>query len=353
MTKDNCTKISEYLNQNIFQFPNYILRDDDRKLIKADKAKWITKKLFRKKFRKIKIYKETFNETFKKIKSSIEQDVPIHFIILFGGYKHFWNDSYPNIDWAELFNLRFMSEFVAPILKVHHKGVVLDYGSEDVIITKMNNYPEKSLDLYAKSFQELINFYSNYTPSNFSINYIRTSNKYDVGNLMAKIEKALPNKIKEWNKLSPEKKSTKLKRSNRSIMFNGKNNFSNLAKTEKEKLIEKSKQIEELFYEIEDELIGDYYYGDNNIPLVLSWGLSNENLDHWLTLGSTFASSVDFWIGRGILEVRNDKIIPRIISKEQYFKIKDYLTQIDLKLLPFNKNLTKLEICYKKLNFEK
>ena len=353
MIESDSIKISEYLNQNIFQFPNYVLTDDDRKLIKADKAKWITKKLFRKKFRKTKTYKEAFNEISKKIKYSIERDAPIHFIILFGGYKHFWNDSHPNTDWAELFNLRFMSEFVAPLLKVYSKGVILDYGSEDVIITKMNNYPKKSLDLYAKSFQKLINFYSNYVPPNFSINYIRTSDKYDVGDLTAKIESALPNKIKEWDKLSLEEKSAKLKRSNRSVMFDGENNFSNLAKIEKEKLIEKSKQIEELFYEIEDELIGDYYYGGNNIPLVLSWGLSNENLDHWLTLGSTFASSVDFWIGRGILEVRNDKIVPRIVSKKQYFEIKNYLTKIDIELLSFNKNLTKLEICHKKLNFEK
>ena len=39
---------------------------------------------------------------------------------------------------------------------------------------------------------------------------------------------------------------------------------------------------------------------------------------------------VDFWAGMGILEIREDKIIEKTISKKQYDQIKDKLIKVSL-----------------------
>ena len=135
-------------------------------------------------------------------------------------------------------------------------------------------------------------------------------------------------------------------------MFKGEIDYSDLDEAEKNKLIEKSKQIENLFYEIEDELINGYYHEGTHIPLVLSWGLSDENFDRWLTLGSVSSSAVDFWIGRGILEIRNNKLIPRIVSRNQYKKIKKKLLKLEINL-SLGENFKYLEILEEQLKFNK
>ncbi|MCK5490749.1 MAG: hypothetical protein KAI67_02810 [Candidatus Pacebacteria bacterium] len=348
MAKSIYTKIlNDYLNYSKYEFSEI-----DIKLVEKDKAQWMTDKLFRRKFRKTKIYENTYNDILGKIRLSVDKNLPVHFTIIFGGYKHFWNFSYPTVDWAELFNLKFMSEFVAPILAIHKPGVVLDYASEDVIITKMNNYPKQSLDKYANSFQILIDYYSERMPKNFQINYVRTGDKYDSELLFRKIDEKLDDRRKDWSKLTSKQKEINLKRSNRSFMFKGEVDYSDLNESGKNKLIEKSKQIENLFYEIEDELIDGYYYEGTHIPIALSWGLSDENFDHWLTLGSVSGSSVDFWIGRGILEIRDDKLVPRVVSHSQYEKIKNNLITVEIDL-PLKGNFKYLEISKEQLEFKK
>ena len=342
--------IKEFLKA-MTTFPKYNLSAEDNKAIENSKAHWMTRKITRKKFRKTKINKNTFDEIQKKIENSIEEKRPIHFNILFGGYKHFWNDSHPYPDWAEVFNLKFMSELISPILEVYEPGVELDYSSEDIILPYMNNYPIKALDEYAKSFKKLIEFYSKNIPKNFKINYIRTGEMYNREKLIETIFKKLPKVKKEWEKISKKEKDILLHRSHRSVMWNGYKNLTNLNDKEKLKKIEESKQIEDIFYEEEDKLIGEYSYGANNIPIVLSWGLSDENIDNWLTLGSTFASSVDFWIGKGILEKRENKLIPRIISKNQYNEIKEKLTLVDTGINNL-KNLNSIEVCKDIINFK-
>ena len=294
--------------------------------------------------------KQTQKDIFAKVALSIKEEKPLYFIILFGGYKHFWNYSYPEVDWAELFNLRFMGEFLSPILKLHKPGVILDYGSEDVIMTLMDNYPESDLNKYAASFNDLIMFYSRYVPENFKINYVRTGGKYDSRKLREKIIQKLPEKKREWEKLTKQEKEKKLHRSHRSIMWKGEKDWTNLSSEEKREKIEESKIIEDTFYEIEAEFLGDYFIGDNHIPVVLSWGLTEENFDHWLTLGSTYASVVDFWIGRGIIEDRDGRFIPRIVSQKQYDSIKSKLENVKVNFFALA-NLQNVEVYRGKLNF--
>jgi hypothetical protein len=328
-----------------FDFPDYELTLNDKKQLKYwGKPLWIANKLFVKEFRKAAVHEDTKKDIMQKVTLSVVKDIPIYLIIAFGGYKHFWNPSYPEVDFAELFNLRFMSEYVAPILKVHEPGVILDYESEDVIITWMDNYPRRDIDAYAKSLRELMGIYSRSAPKNFKVSLVRSQEQVDEGKLKARVGELLPNTVKEWASLPDEEIEYRLHRSPNNIMWKGEADWSGLSEEEKTKKIRESKMVNETYYAADFEVRESYFSGGNHIPLVLSWGLSKENIAHWLTLGSTRSSTVDFWSGHGVLEIKDGRAIERVVSHKQYDSIKDKLVTVDaFKDSPL-KNLKSLEV---------
>lgn len=336
--------VDTYLRSLVTEFP------EQHQEATGDLAEWITGKLLLKRFRKAKVHEKTREDILNKVKISIAEDKPIYLVVLFGGYKHFWNQSYPEVDWAELFNLRFMSELVAPILSAYKPGVILDYESEDVIIELMDNYPTESLDSYAASFRKLVQAYSKCLPTNFKINYVRSQEQIDAKKLKARINELLTDKRKVWAAYSKEELDKHLARSPNNILWNGKEDWTKLSEAEKEQKILESKIVNETYYDADFEFRGDYLCGGNHIPIVLSWGLTFENFANWLTLGSTFSSTVDFWVGRGILEDRVEKFVPRVVSQTQYYKIKDKLEMHDSNLIPM-KNFKQIEVYNGTLNF--
>lgn len=316
-------------------FPTYVLTDEDTKTISRGLSDFILKKLLRKKFRKQKLHPDTVSEFTTKITNRIKENRPIHFCIPFGGYKHFWNPSHPNPDWAEVFTLRFLSEWVSPVLASYKPGVVIEFISEDMILPRMNNYPEDALEEYSKTFSSLLDNQRKILPTNLAINYFRVGDKYDKNSIISEVEKLLPERWDKWNTYTDETKEIELKRSKRSVMWKGKKDITHLSEAEKEKITIESRLIELAYYDVEarPEFLGNYFTDENRIGVCFSFGLSPDNSTHWITLGSTYASSVDYWIGRGILEKTDSGFVPRIVSKEQYQKIKEKV-QVNQLVLP-------------------
>lgn len=327
-------QIKDYLKELLEIFPAYQLTEDDKKLVQRNTAEFILSKLLRKKFRKQKLHPDTIKEFTEKIAARVKNNEPIHFTIPFGGYKHYWNPSHPEPDWAEIFTLRFLTEWVSPIIASYDKGVVIDFISEDMILSRMNNYPEEVLEKYSLSFRAVLDIYKKSLPKNFSINYFRVGDKYDKNKIVSEVEALLPERWKKWAAYTNEEKEMELKRSRRSVMWKGKEDLTSLSDDAKEKKMIESRLIELAYYDTEakSEYLGDYFTEDNHIPICFSFGLSPDNATHWITLGSTYASTVDYWIGRGILEKGEQGFTPRIVSKEQYQKIKDKLAFVQLEL---------------------
>lgn len=133
-------------------------------------------------------------------------------------------------------------------------------------------------------------------------------------------------------------------------MWKGKEDWTKFTGKEREEKIIESKMLNEAYYDADYEQRKDYFEGSNHIPIVLSWGKTYENATNWLTLGSTFSSMVDFWVGRGIVEEREDKFVPRIVSQNQYKEIKDKLETVKTNLVPL-KNFELIEVYKGQLNF--
>ncbi|MBI3577253.1 hypothetical protein HY086_04410 [Candidatus Gottesmanbacteria bacterium] len=342
--------VNEFLHDLCFTFPKYSVTADDKKTIKKiGLAQWITNRLTSGKFRRGKVFENTRVDILNKVTLSLEKQLPIYLIICFGGFKHFWNPSHPTVDWADFFNIRFMAEYVSPILAVYAPGALLEYEAEDYILTIMNNYPAATLGDYAKSFEKLTTFIAKSFPNNFQVHYVRAVSQYNTSLLLNRLPSEVDKKLGAWKEklLQDEKLFRKV---SREIMWKGEKDLTQLSEKERKNYIIRSKAINEIFLQIDYEFREKYFVGENHIPLVLSWGTSESNVDHQLTLASTYTSTVDFWIGRGILEDRGQEFVPRIVSQDQYISIKSKLKVEKSNLLPL-KNFETIEIYPGTLNF--
>lgn len=230
-------------------------------------------------------------------------------------------------------------------MAVHKPGVILEYISEDLIITRMNNYPKKSIESYSKAFIQLIDWYKQFIPENLEIRYFRVGEKFDKDRLISAVEKLIPERIAEFKNLTVEEKQNELHRSGRSVMWNGEKDLTNLSEKEKGGRIIESRVVELAYYDIESspEFLGNYLWEDDHICICFSFGLSQDNAFEDLTLAYNHGSIVDFWIGRGILTATDEKFTPRTISQNQYNNLKDKLVTEKTHLNDL-KNFQKIEV---------
>jgi hypothetical protein len=317
-------RITSYLKELLTEIEPYMLTPDEQKKAGRDMSGFIMDKLMRKKFRR-RISEDTRKATAEKVIVRVKNNEPIYLVVPFGGYKHFWNPSHPEPDWAELFHFRWMTEYVEPVLAAYKPGVILEYVSEDLILPRMNNYPEEALEAYSKAFRELVAWYGKYIPDNLELRYWRVGEEHDKEAIISKVEALLPERKTAFTKLSPEKQEQEIHRSLRSVLWNGKKDLTKLTEAQKRERIIESRLIELAFYDTEGspEFVGEYYWQDNRICVCFSFGLSHDNDEFGdLTLQSAPGSSVDHWIGRGVLKRGTDKFYGTIISQQQYKSLK-------------------------------
>ncbi len=342
----NTVNANDYLKKLLTQIEGYVPTDEDKKAFSRDKVDYIFRKIDRKKFRRKQLGQESKDHIRAKIKISVDAGKPIHLVIPFGGYKHYWNPSRPEPDWAELFNFRYITEYILPILALYEPGVTMEYMSEDMILPRMNNYPDEVIEKYIAIFKELITWYQKQVPSNLKLTFFRVSDRCDKAEIIKKVEALLPERRKAYDELSPEKQEAELKRSNRSIYWNGKVDWTNLSESEKKNKIIESRLIELAYYDTESlpEFMGNYLGEEDHICICFSFGLSPDNAYDDLTLGSTFGSIADYWIGRGVLVSNEKELHPRIVSAKQYETLKEKVVVNEVNLdIPGN-NYKKIEV---------
>ncbi len=339
--------VNSYLQSLLTDIRLPKLSAEDKKKVSRSKVEFIVNKLSRKKFRKRKLADETKKAIIEKVRISLDENRPIHFMVPFGGYKHFWNPSHPEPDWAELFNFRYLTDFVAEASLTHKPGVIIEYISEDMILNRMNNYPKRALEQYSEVFSNLVDWYNKQIPPNIQFQFKRVKDVVDANKLLERVENLLPERREPFEKLSKKAQEIELHRSYRSIFWNGDKDLSKLNPQEKQKRIVDSRLIELAYYdtEAEKEFLGDYLFEDNHICICFSFGTSPDNDEFQdLTLGSTYGSLVDHWIGRGILQKRKNSFSPRIISQNQYTNAKEAIEIVSVdNLLPY-KNFQSIEV---------
>lgn len=334
MNLDHLTNIiNQYINEEILS-----LRSISTQIIpNVEMKEKFLERLFLRKYRKYAISEDVRYYVASKLNNIIDKGLEMRFVPSFGGYKHWWSPTYPNADWAEVFNIKFLLEYLGPIFNSYKKNkVYLEYESEEVILAELNNISQEGLDRYTSSFRCLLSFFQKLVGDKIELSLTLARDQYAAKgktkqDLLRKIEEMIPEYTERFEGYDEEDKAKRIKKASTNFKLDGVIDYTKLSDAEKEELFKKSRILNEAFLDADFELRGDdYFENESTIPLLFSFGLGPGG-ETWLHIGSSSSSMVDFWAGMGILEYREDgRIVQRIISRSQYDIIKDQIIKVEV-----------------------
>ncbi len=310
-------------------------------------------RLFAKKFRKYSIAPDVKVSVGEKLANILEKKLPLTFVPSFGGYKHWWCPTYPTIDWAEIFNMKFMLEYLSPIY-VNYKDnkTTIEYESEEIILSELNNVPQSGLDEYTRTFRLACNYFNELLKNKVELKLSLAREQYkdynfDKQKLLNRINEMLPEYTARFESYDEEDKQRRIQKARTNFKLDGVVDYTALSDNEKEELYKQSRILNETFLDADFEVRGnDFFEKENNIPLLFSFGLGPGG-EAWLHIGSSHSSMTDFWAGTGVLELREDgSIIERILSRNQYESIKDDLVEVEVESPVSNicESLTRIKV---------
>ena len=274
----------------------------------------------------------------ERLTNIVSKSLPMVFVPSFGGYKHWWSPTYPKTDWAEVFNVKFLLEFLAPIYNSYKNNkVAIKYESEEVILSELNNIPQSGLDKYTVSFREILKVFQSIIGEKVELSLVLAREQYEeVGfskeKLLARIDEMMPNYYARFDAYDEDDQKRRIAKVKTNYKLDGVQDFTHLSESELQNKYRWSRVLNEAFLDADYEIRGATFFDDEStIPLLFSFGLGPGG-EAWPHIGSSSSSMVDFWAGMGILEKReNGTIIPRIISKTQFDLIKKDLIEIPVK----------------------
>jgi hypothetical protein len=269
------------------------------------------------KFRRSALNEDSKNDIKKKINNTVDANLPIEFSVPFGCYKSYLLPSYPEADWAEVFNLRFMINYLLPVSKIYKPGVILSY-SKSQLVNKINNVPLDFYDSYVKSLDLLIKYFQKQCPSNLSIRIQEINDLYDTEKEWQDEYNAYYEKNKNnWNTLYDQ--DTRYKRfesAKHNFIIKGERDLSNLNEEELNKEYLNAAMLVDVIENFSKRRIFNKL--SHRIQVVFLKGPSKS-----IHLGSCESSTVQFWVGFGVVEINGEKILPRILSFNQMTIQKD------------------------------
>lgn len=329
-------RVKIYLRNELLQQPklNNIVNKN------IDMATTVQKMLLSGKYQKFPITDEIRQMLKQHVNYILENNKPFIFVPSFGGYKHSWTPSYPCTDWAEIFNIKCFIDYLTPLYYLTEKEIKVEYLSKDLIVPIMNNIPKEYVDKYIKDFKKIISL-ANKKQKQIKFELHSSHEDYDINTLFELMKQNKEIIADRFKHLDPIEQDRKLKKSENNYCWNGINNYENISENEKKNIIIESRIINETFLKVDSELRGGSSKGRiNAIPILFRKGTGACD-EICLNLCSCPSSTVAFWVGIGILEIRENKIIPRVLSKLQYNELKDKLIKIPVKmeeLSTINKN---------------
>ena len=273
----------------------------------------------------------------KRLDKIIDNKLPIVFVPSFGGYKHWWSPTYPTTDWAEIFNIKFLLEYLAPIYNSYKENSVsIVYESEEVILAELNNIPQEGLDEYTKTFREILKVFQGIVGAIPQLSLVLAREQYaEVGftknKLLDRIEEMMPEYYERFDSYPEDDKRRRIEKVKTNFKLDGVKDYTKCSKEQIYELYRWSRVFNEAFLDADYEVRGDSFFEDpSTIPLLFSFGLGPGG-DNWPHIGSSASSMVDFWAGMGILERRdNGRIVPRIISRTQYDILQEELSHVQV-----------------------
>ena len=297
--------------------------------LKSDKelADFIFKTVMSKKFRKFAVTPEYIPHIQNAIENSIKNNLPIKFVFPFGGYKLWRLEESPEADWAELFTLMYYAKWLKPVAEIYKPGVWFDFSSDDIVIERMNNISKKDTEIYAKSFNFILDFLKNYLPDNFKFTLTPVSSYYTPEEFEEDLKDKINTMQKELGGLPVLDESDK-----RMVELN---------------VRLKPGQDKDPFWREKVELVHRAYY---TVSRRRPYTRSKEKILTFCTqigncvaVGTTKTSVAKFWPAVGALKKTEDDYQEYVLSPSQIEKIKSSWSDISINGLS-GKNFNKIRI---------
>jgi hypothetical protein len=132
-----------------------------------------------KKFRKYAASPELLAEIRETIRLNIIHNEPISFVYPHGMYKLWRLEESPEADWAELFAFMHYISWLRPICEVYRPGVWFDFYADDLIVPIINNIPLDDVRRYETSYRGILDYLTQYMPSNFKMTLTSVGSKFE------------------------------------------------------------------------------------------------------------------------------------------------------------------------------
>lgn len=275
----------------------------------------------------------------EKVKTIVTEAVarskPIHFSVPFGGFKKWQYETYPSIDWAEIFNIIQLRNFAIEIAKGYEPGVIIQYVSDEVFVSRMNNMPQEDLDKYNNLFNLAIAYVQQFTPSNVMLRYTKIRDEISQKEVLLRFEKGISELRAKWDELPLEDREKRIEKTKRNLKIDE-------SKFTKEELQEKyldSTLVHDAFIFTDWEQGVPWAFRSDMIPVGFrytgTWGIN---------LMSSPTSSVQFWVGFGVLEQRGDNYLQRILTYNQFKDVEKSIKYEKCEALPSIFGLEKIPV---------
>ena len=300
-------KIQDFLHTYIHNSAEYILTKEDKNhILHSGIESYIYRKLTSSTYRASAIGEDYDKKVHEKIAYCVSMGIPIHVSLPFGAAKNPYLPSAPGIDWAEVFTMGYIRNYLKPIAAAYQHGVIIEYISGAVFEEKVNRIPQSDTDTYDSQFRQLLSYYSNHIPANMTVTYSTIEDLIP----RSDIERRLETKIEElkigWPDVSEDIKKSKTMRAKRNCIFD-----------------KEGKDVDAI---ILNAILGhDAFCSECWTDEPASWDKENMiTLGHNYTRGwaihvrSAQGSSVNFWSGIGVLKQSNEKLIPTVLSPQQF-----------------------------------
>lgn len=328
----------EYIQNQLQHAATYTLTEADKALLdKQGIEAFVYAKLTSKKFRKWAVDESSEKQAKRAIELNVSQNKPIQFRYPFGGYKLWRLPASPEVDWAELFAIAHCLRYLAPIAAAYKPGVELLFGSDDVIIERMDNIPTADTDAYFASFKTLVAQFGKYLPENFKLDIIRIGDLYEDKNLIEQELAASVERLKkEYATVVPEEKKRKMIASSElNVRFDGAKDLTKLSDEEKRAVIEMGPVYHDACGTLSKRR--EFNRGEDKI-LIFTIVVPNA-----FAIGTTKASITKFWTGVGALRPDDTDFDAIILSPSQLEKAKSTWQDVHIDGLD-GKNFSKVRI---------
>lgn len=304
--------VPDFLSELLTKSGHYKLNPDDTALLEQNGInEFIYSKLTSKKFRKFKMDEACIVRTKNAIHLRTENNEPINIVYPQGGYKLWRLPSSPTVDWAEYFNISYVLEYVASIAAAYKPGVHIVYFMHTLLMELHDNLTVDEIQDYVDSFENLLQEFRKYLPANISISILRDADLYTRDEYFKALENGKTRAEEKYKTWDEKQKIRYAKMSELNIKWNGKEDWTKLSKTEKgEKIylaaLYETAAMSELT-RINEKV------KSANIVLVFTKGTPA-----FIGIGSTKASMAKFWVGFGVLQIKDDSFLPIILTPSQY-----------------------------------